>query len=252
MKKTNRNLMLCAMVFSVVLVTSNVITAKTVQTGIPLFGSTISVPGAVLCYAITFLMTDVIGEIWGRKESQTVVLCGFICQIISTTLIVITQFLPATSSDMQAAYEMLLGQNVAFVIASMTAYLLSQSWDVFIFHKIRNRIIGNGGSEGKRWIWNNASTMTSQIIDTFFFIGIGFGVGMGWLFDASMVPQLFAMMVGQYVVKLIIAALDTPFFYLMTRHAEPVEHKNGDPSALENSTDLMSSPNGQKAQSQLD
>ena len=73
MKKTNTNLMLCAMVFAVALVISNVITAKTIQTGIPLFGSTILVPSAVICYCVTFLMTDVIGEIWGRKEAQTVV-----------------------------------------------------------------------------------------------------------------------------------------------------------------------------------
>ncbi len=71
MKRTNENLLLCAMVFVVALVISNVVTGKTIQTGIPLFGSTIVLPGAALCYAITFLMTDVIGEVWGRKEAQT-------------------------------------------------------------------------------------------------------------------------------------------------------------------------------------
>ena len=195
MKKTNTNLMLCAMVFAVALVISNVITAKTIQTGIPLFGSTILVPSAVICYCVTFLMTDVIGEIWGRKEARTVV---------------------------QASYEMLLGQNAIFVLASMSAYLLSQSWDVFIFHRIRNRLLGSGKSTRSRWIWNNASTMTSQIIDTVVFIGIAFGFGFGWLFDSAMLPQLGAMMVGQYLCKFVLAALDTPIFYLLTRkhHAE--------------------------------
>ncbi len=69
MKKTNENLMLCGMVFAIALVTSNVIASKVVQTGIPLFGSTIVVPSAVICYAITFLMTDVVGEIWGREQA---------------------------------------------------------------------------------------------------------------------------------------------------------------------------------------
>ncbi len=222
MRKTNTNLMLCAMVFAVALVVSNVITAKTIQTGIPLFGSTILVPSAVICYCITFLMTDIIGEIWGKKEARTVVLGGFVCQVIAMCLIIIGQVLPAADPAMQGAYDMLLGQNAVFVIASMTAYLLSQSWDVFIFHRIRNRVLANGGSARSRWIWNNASTMTSQIIDTVVFIGIAFGIGFGWLFDAAMLPQLGAMMVGQYLCKFVLAALDTPFFYLLTRkhHAE--------------------------------
>lgn len=225
MKKTNRNLLLCAMVFAVALVISNVVTAKTIATGIPLFGSTIALPGAAVCYAITFLMTDVVGEIWGRKEAQTIVYGGFGCQILATALILLTQALPAVDPTMQTAYNMLLGQNVIFVIGSMTAYLLSQSWDVFVFHKIRNHVLASAhGSERRRWIWNNASTMTSQIIDTVVFIGISFGIGFGWLFSFDTLPQLGAMMVGQYLLKFILAALDTPFFYLMTRHAAPVPH----------------------------
>ena len=211
--------MLCAMVFAVALVVSNVITAKTVQTGIPLFGSTILVPSAVICYCVTFLMTDVIGEIWGPKEARTVVLGGFACQVIATCLIMIGQVLPAADESMQNAYTMLLGQNAIFVLASMTGYLLSQSWDVFVFHKIRNRILADGGSTRSRWIWNNASTMTSQLIDTVVFIGIAFGFGFGWLFDPAMLGQLGAMMVGQYLCKLALAALDTPVFYFLTRGA---------------------------------
>ena len=55
------------------------------------------------------------------------------------------------------------------------------------------------------------STMTSQIIDTVVFIGIAFGIGFGWLFDSAMLPQLGAMMVGQYLLKFCLAAIDTPF-----------------------------------------
>ena len=219
MKKTNTNLMLCAMVFAVALVVSNVITAKTIQTGIPLFGSTILVPSAVICYCVTFLMTDVIGEIWGKKEARVVVLGGFACQVLATCLILVGEVLPAADPSMQAAYDLLLGQNAVFVIASMTGYLLAQSWDVFLFHRIRNHVLANGGTARSRWIWNNASTMTSQAIDTVVFIGIAFGFGFGWLFDSAMLPQLGAMMVGQYLCKFALAVLDTPIFYLLTRKA---------------------------------
>lgn len=218
MKKTNENLSLLRMIFAVSLVISNVVTAKLIYTGISLFGTEIALPGAALCYAITFLMTDVIGEIWGKAEANKTVLLGFICQVLASVLILFTQFLPAASADAQAAYETILGQNSIFVVGSLVAYFASQSWDVWVFHKIRDRYIKkHGTTAGGRWIWNNGSTMTSQIIDTVLFIGISFGLGFRWFFIPEMHAPLAAMMVGQYVLKFILAALDTPFFYILTR-----------------------------------
>ena len=223
MKKTNNNLILCNMLFAVSLVIANVVTAKTINTGSPLFGGVIQLPGAAVCYAITFLMTDVIGEIWGKKEANVCVRWGFIGQILATILIIFTQKLPATSEDMQTAYDTLLGQNYIFVIGSLVAYYVSQTWDVWVFHKIRARFVKEDGNNRQRWIWNNASTMTSQIFDTVIFIGISFGLGFGWLFSAEMRPALWSMMIGQYFLKFILAALDTPIFYLLTRHRKAEE-----------------------------
>ena len=221
MKKTNSNLIGINMVFVVALVISNVVTAKLFATGINLFGTALTLPGAAVCYAITFLATDVIGEIWGKKEANRTVRWGFIGQVLATLLIILTQYLPAADPEAQASYDRLLGQNWIFVIGSMVAYFASQSWDVFFFHKIRDKFIAKHGStDGGRWIWNNASTMTSQIIDTVLFIGISFGIGFGWFFDRAMWPSLFAMMIGQYALKFILAAIDTPFFYMLTRRKE--------------------------------
>lgn len=217
MKKTQNNLSILQIIFAVSLVISNVVTSKLFYTGVNLFGTVITLPGAVLCYAITFLMTDVIGEIWGKKEANATVRYGFIGQILATVLIILTRYIPAADNTAQEAYVKLLGQNYIFVIGSMIAYYISQTWDVYIFHKIRARFIKNNNSRSKRWIWNNASTMTSQIIDTVLFSCISFGIGFGWLFDTSMLPQLFTMMIGQYLFKFIIAAVDTPFFYFFTR-----------------------------------
>lgn len=61
--------------------------------------------------------------------------------------------------------------------------------------------------------------MTSQIIDTVLFIRVSFGLGFGWFFDKNMHAPITAMMVGQYLLKFILAAIDTPIFYLMTREA---------------------------------
>lgn len=203
--------------FVVSLVISNVVTAKLFATGLTLFGAPLALPGAALCYAITFLATDVIGEIWGKAEANRTVRWGFVGQLLATALIILTQHLPAADVEAQAAYDRLLGQNWIFCIGSMAAYFASQSWDVYFFHKIRDKYIAKHGSTaGGRWLWNNGSTMTSQIIDTVLFIGIAFGLGFGWLFDKTMWASLGAMMIGQYGLKFILAALDTPFFYLLT------------------------------------
>ena len=217
MQKKEQNLVLLAMIFAVSLIISNVVGAKVIDTGIPLFGATIVIPGAVLCYAITFLITDVVGEVWGREQANGIVKFGFVAQILATSLIVLTQFLPAIDPSMQVAYDKLLGQNVFFALGSLTAYLVAQSYDVWVFHKVRDYFVTKSGNNKARWIWNNVSTMTSQVLDTIVFILISFGVGFGWLFDSAMWSTLGAMVVGQYLVKFILALLDTPIFYLCTK-----------------------------------
>lgn len=216
MKATEKNLQLLTAVFCTCLVISNVVTGKIVETGIPFAGSTITVAGAVFIYWLTFLITDVVGEVWGKKEAQGIVWCGFFCQVVATVLIILTQFVPAVDPTAQDAYVKLLGQNWVFVIGSLSGYLCSQSWDVFVFHKIREWWLKSHDAK-HRWIWNCASTITSQVIDTVIFITIAFGVGFGWLFSAETIPTLIAMMVGQYFVKFLSAIVDTPFFYLLTR-----------------------------------
>ena len=93
-------------------------------------------------------------------------------------------------------------------------YLCSQSWDVWIFHKIRGRFCGN---PKRRWIWNNASTLTSQIIDTAIYISIAFGIGLGWFMQEGGMMLVLGMVIGQYLLKAGLALCDTPFFYLLTR-----------------------------------
>jgi hypothetical protein len=212
-KKTYQNLQLLGMLFGISLVISNVVTGKLIYTGISLFGTVITLPGAAVCYAITFLITDIVGELWGKEEANLIVRWGMIGQILATLLIIFTQYLPAADPDMQTAYVSLLGQNWIFVVGSLVAYIASQSWDVFVFHKLRDKYKGTRG----RWLWNNASTLTSQIIDTVLFIGISFGIGFGWLWNSEMHSTLAAMMVGQYLFKAILALIDTPFFYFFTR-----------------------------------
>lgn len=218
MKKTDKNLYLLYMILATGLVTANCIASKVFIMPFNLFGSAVTLTTGAICYPLTFLITDIIGELWGREKANIAVRWGFVCQLISTAIIIIARYLPATEAVMQDSYVNLLGQNWVFVLASLTAYTVSQHWDVWVFHNIRdNYIKKHGSTKGGKWIWNNASTCTSQMLDSIIYVVIAFGFGFGWLFDSSMHSVMINMIIGQILVKVVIALLDTPIFYLCTR-----------------------------------
>lgn len=220
MKKTDRNLIILSVLFVTALLTSNIISSNgMIFTTIYLGSIQLLAPAAVLAYAITFLMTDVIGQIWGKRQANFAVICGLIAQCVCTALIYLTPIIFGSwfvGSDTYTA----LNSLGWFTLGSLIAYCFSQTWDVFIFHKIKDwakKKFGEATYNKHRWLWNNGSTMTSQIIDTVIFIGIGFGIGLGMSGN-----DLIGLMIGQYCIKFIIAALDTPFFYLLTRQNKSV------------------------------
>ena len=221
MKKTEKNLYLLYMLFGVALITANCIASKLMILPFQMFGSAVTITCGVIVYPITFLVTDILGEIWGKKEAGLAVKFGFICQIIATAIIVIARYIPAADANMQEAYVNLLGQNTMFVIASLSAYLCSQKWDVFIFHKIRDAYIKKHGStKGGKWIWNNVGTMTSQLLDSSIYVLVAFGLGFKWLWTPGMATMMLNMIIAQWLFKVAIAALDTPFFYWFTREGK--------------------------------
>lgn len=198
MKKNETNLALLTSIFAVSLILSNILASKILM----LFGVFV-IPSAVVAYPITFLMTDVIGEIWGKEQANKTVKIGLVCQILCILLTLVAIALPvAPFADNQETFKTILGSSLRVTTASLIAYLFSQSWDVFVFHKLKDK------SEDKKWLRNNLSTMTSQIIDTAIFITIAF---------YGTVPSILTMIVSQYVIKAILALLDTPFFYIMTK-----------------------------------
>lgn len=199
MKKTERNLITINAIFIMSLVVSNVVAGKVVD----IFGLT--VPAAVVAYAITFLCTDIINEIWGKQEANWTVRLGFITQLIALTLIYGAILLPPAifAIEFNEAFVMVLSQSGRMVGASLVAYMVSQAHDVWSFNFWRKVT-----KDKHKWLRNNASTMISQILDTAIFITIAF---------YGTVPNLLWMIFSQYIIKFILAAIDTPFFYLLTR-----------------------------------
>lgn len=198
MKKNKDNLLILNSIFITTLIVANILASKVVT----FWGFVL--PAAVVAYPLTFLMTDVIGEIWGKEEANRTVRNGFICQAISSVLILLAIMLPvAPFADNQAEFQAILGQSFRVVFASMVGYLIAQCNDVYIFHKLKEKYNGK-----HKWLRNNVSTLLSQLLDTAVFITIAF---------IGTVPNILTMILSQYVIKAVYALLDTPFFYLLTR-----------------------------------
>jgi hypothetical protein len=159
----------------------------------------IYVPAGVIAYSITFIATDVISEVWGKERARDAVFGGFIALFVVFVLIQISLIWPNapfwTNND---AFASILGSTSRIIIASLTAYLISQMHDVWAFH-FWKRMTNNR----HLWLRNNLSTAVSQFLDSFIFVTIAFyGVMPIW-------PLIY----GQWLIKFLIAVLDTPIVY---------------------------------------
>lgn len=199
MQKTTFNLILLNSIFMIGLVMSNLFGGKIIT----VLGFTVA--GAIITYPLTFLSTDIIGEIWGKQEANDCVKIGIIVQLIFLALGYLSLAIPPqeASEALQQSLKVVLNQGLRMTLASLGAFSVSQFLDVFLFHKLKERC-----NSEKKWLRNNLSTMTSQLVDTLIFITIAF---------YGVVEDLPAMVLGQYVIKLLLALGDTPFFYFFTR-----------------------------------
>jgi queuosine precursor transporter len=182
-----------AAIFVAAMITANVVSGKIIMLG------GLVAPAGVLAYSITFAVTDVVCEIWGKERTQTIVRAGFAVQVLVWLLIALAVQVPgAPFWRNQAAYAVVLGATNRIIAASLIAYAVSQTFDVWLFNRIK--LATNG-----RFLWlrNNVGTIVSQTLDTGLFITIAF----------YGTTDLLPLIGGQLVVKWIIALLDTPFVY---------------------------------------
>lgn len=188
--------LLLSCIFVTLLVVSNIIAGKVIMVG-GLIG-----PAAVLCYAVTFAISDTLAEIWGKERTKFVISVGFLACVVSAIMIKLAIQMPSAPFwDNQNEYSLILGTNIRMVIASMLAYLTSQYHDIWAFHFWKEKTNGK-----YLWLRNNMSTLVSQLIDTVIFITVAFyGTG----------APLLSLIIGQYTIKMIIAVFDTPLVYLM-------------------------------------
>lgn len=160
----------------------------------------------ILPYPITFLITDIISEIYGKKKANQVVIAGIFASFFSMIIILIANYTPAISNSPidNFTFTKVFGLSPIAVLASMLAYLFAQFVDIRIFHFWKRK------TKGKHlWLRNNFSTFSSQLIDTLTVVTLlcVFGV-LPWALFGTLV-------VSGFLFKVIIALLDTPILYFI-------------------------------------
>lgn len=201
-------LMGLSMAFMTLLVVANIVAVKIIAIG------PWTLSAGILAYPFTFLVTDTISEVYGRRTATRIVWMGFAFSVGMLLLVWLANIWPAAVFwEGQQAFSDTLGLLPRIVLGSMVAYLVSQNQDVLTFHFLRRR------TEGRHlWLRNNVSTVLSQATDTFLFVTIAFA--------GTMPGNVFwEIMITQYVIKLLIAAVDTPVVYalvgLVRKYEEP-------------------------------
>ena len=188
-------------IFIASLVTCNLIANKfvTVDLGFKIF----IVSAGILPYPLTFLVTDLISELYGQKKANLVVFSGFIASLFVLLFLWLGGQFNAIPDSLvnDATYDSVFRNAWRLIGASMIAYLFAQFVDVRIFHFWKKL------TDGKHlWLRNNGSTIASQLIDTTLVICILF-VGV-WNAD-----QILSAIIDGWVFKMLMAILDTPIIY---------------------------------------
>jgi uncharacterized integral membrane protein (TIGR00697 family) len=170
---------------------------------IEIFGSNLfEISVGILPYPITFLITDLISEIYGKKRANDVVVAGIFASLFSLLIVYVANIVPATSwspvkDDM---FSTVFGNTALAVFASMMAYLFAQFIDIKIYHFWKQL------TKGKHlWLRNNFSTFLSQFVDTFTVLILlcSFNI-IAW-------NKFSGLLIAGFLFKVLIAACDTPF-----------------------------------------
>lgn len=190
-------------------------TSKMIDMGLSIGPFKMTLPVGVLAYPITFLCTDFISEIFGRKRANLLVWIGLIVNVWVVGVIYVGGLVPDykfEGADYSAFYrirELTLGA----VVGSMVAYFVAQFIDVKIFHFFKER-----DGDKRLWLRNNASTLISQLVDSIVVILIvhflSDGFGLKGQESSEIIEVLCNIIISSYLFKFVLSVIDTvPFYY---------------------------------------
>ena len=193
--------MLLAALFVSALITCNLIANKfvTVDLGFKIF----IISAGVLPYPFTFLITDILSEIFGKKKTQEVVIAGFAAALFTLGILALGASFHAIPNSVVSddTYNQVFRNSWRLIGASMVAYIVAQLVDVRLFHFWKKLTNGR-----MLWVRNNFSTILSQLVDTILVVTIIF-------FGREDFQTITSYIIDGWLFKVMIAAIDTPFFY---------------------------------------
>jgi hypothetical protein len=211
--RKERLLLILSGFFIASLVLTNLIAGRFFTLELPLIGINWALSSGIIAYPVTFLITDIISEVYGEYRAKTLVFTGFLVSVFTVIIIIISIKLPiwGQSPVDQQSYNNVFGLAPGIVFGSMIAYLSAQFVDVKLFEFLRKL------TNGKHlWLRNNGSTIVSQLIDTSLVVVIALVIypkltGTSQAIDFNAAIQII---IGQYIFKACIAILDTPLIYI--------------------------------------
>lgn len=169
----------------------------------------VSVSVGILAYPLTFMITDAVSEVFGKKRAKQIVYSALIAQILVLLLTVIAIKMPPSGRyALNDEYVKIFSGSLRMIIASMIAFVISQQHDIWAFDYWKRKTNGK-----YLWLRNNLSTFVSQAIDTLLFMFIAF-YGISDKFTVGFILQLS---LSYWIFKIIFATIDTPFVYLIVR-----------------------------------
>jgi uncharacterized integral membrane protein (TIGR00697 family) len=169
-------------------------------------------PAAIIIFPISYIISDVLTEVYGYSQARRVIWLGFICNLLAVVAILIGQVLPAAPSfTNQPAYEAILGSTPRFLIASFLAYLAGEFSNSFIMSKMKIATRG-------KWLWTRTigSTVVGEGIDTVIALTIAFAGVLPW-------PILGIMILSHWLFKCLYETAATPLTYLVVNYLKRKE-----------------------------
>ncbi|MAB49432.1 MAG: hypothetical protein CMC05_12455 [Flavobacteriaceae bacterium] len=173
---------------------------------VEVFGSKLfEISVGILPYPITFLITDLISEIYGKKRANDIVVAGIFASLFSVGIILVADSVPALNNSPlnNETFKLVFSKTIIAVGSSMFAYLFAQFIDIRIYHFWKNL------TKGKHlWLRNNFSTWISQFVDTLSIISLL------CYFEVLPWSSFKGLLISGFLFKVLVAFFDTPFLYL--------------------------------------
>lgn len=160
-------------------------------------------PSGLIVFSITYLLTDIVNEKFGRRETQKMIFIAFVSQVAMVSFMWLgTKFTPAPFWTLQPTWEQIFGVVPRITLASWIAFLISENFDAYIFAWFKKLTGGN-----HLWMRNAFSSIPALALDTLIFIPLAFG---------GLLP-IMPLIIGQTVLKWLTGLVNIPFMYLNRR-----------------------------------